>query len=117
VESLFRNIHALDAAVVGGSAFLLYELGPGWRANVVQSADRRFRIAVARSPWPGGGDGEFVARFNREAQRVATENACNGFRVLAYAERYEVTGVFFSNRVGEGEIECLKDSLQQMSLP
>ena len=102
-----RAISARDALVVGGSALLLHELGPGWSASVVKSAERRYRIAVVRSPWPGGGDGQFAARFSREAQRVATEQACNGFRVLAYSERYEVTNVFFTNRVGEGEIECL----------
>ena len=107
VESLMRSINTVDAVVVGAAGLLLYELGPGWSASVVQSAERRYRIAVVRSPWPGGGDGEFVARFSLEAKRIATEKACNGFRVLAYSERYEVTYVFFTNRVGEGEIECL----------
>ena len=106
VESFLREVYPLDAAVAGGALLLLSLPDVGWRASVVQSGERRYRIAVVRWPWQGGGDGEFAARFNREAQRIAAEHTCNGVRVIAYEERYEMK-TLFTNRIGEGEIECL----------
>lgn len=109
VQTLFKQVHPLDAVAVGAvgaAAYAAAESDAGWNARVLPNGERRYRITVSRLPGHGNGEGEFPLRFSREIHRVVADRGCSGYRVLAYQERHE-TRLFYSSRIAEGEIECL----------
>lgn len=109
VDSLLHQVHPLDAAALGVAGAMILrasEADYGWSTRVADSGAGRYRISVVRLAGLGIGEGEFNMRFASEARRVASDRACNRYRVVAYEERLESRWLG-SSRVAEGEIECL----------
>ena len=110
VETLLHQIHPVDAVALGALGVLAartVDADTGWSTQVTSGREAaRYRIAISRWAGHGNGEGEFALRFDREARRIATQQSCAGYRVLAYSERHE-SRLLGSSRVAEGEIECL----------
>ena len=100
-----NETYALGAVVIVGALVLSQKPDAGWDATASEEGKGRFRIEIRRVAWTGSGEGDFVRRFDREAQRLAGEHGCSAFRVLAYQERHE-PALAGSSKVAEGTIEC-----------
>ena len=101
LEKFAAGIHAADGAAVVGSVWLVDRAERDWSERVVPQGEGRYRVAVARGPFSGMGEGDFARRF-----RAASERTCAGYRMLSYDERYEPAGLAGASRVAEGLIQC-----------
>ena len=109
VENMLDNINPIDALVVGGIAYMVYEVGGRsvWEAETTPAGTNRYRVTLRRNRFANSGDGEAPLLFKRHAERIAAAQSCADYRIIEFQERYDSL-LIGTQRIAEGLIECVR---------
>ena len=109
VQVMLDNIKPIDALVVGGIAYMVYDVGGRsvWEAETSPAGANLYRVTLKRNRFANSGDGEAPLLFKRHAERIAASQSCAGYRIVEFQERYDSL-LIGTVRIAEGLIECVR---------
>jgi hypothetical protein len=85
-------------------------LWPGWRVEVVQLDEERFRLELRMRALITGGEGEVGQVFRRSAQRIVDDGGYAGYSVIRFEEGVD-SGFLVGRRSARGEIRIIRSQM------
>jgi len=109
VAALFDNTNRLDAVVLAGIGYRVYEASDKsvWEAETSVAGADLFRVTLKRNRFANSGDGEARILFRRHAERIVAAQSCASYRIVEFSERYD-SKMIGSQRVAEGLVACVR---------
>jgi hypothetical protein len=109
LETMLDGVNRWDAVAVVGIGYMVYEASGKsvWEAETSVAGADLFRVTLKRNRFLGAGDGEARILFRKHAEGIVAAQACTGYRIVEFHERYD-SMLVGSQRVAEGLIACVR---------